>query len=56
MSPATLGWLLGALGVLIFAMTIPMTRLASGSLAAPQLPAALVAMATVPIKPLLPPP
>ncbi len=44
LSPATLGWLLGALGVLIFAMTIPMTRLASGSLAAPQLPAAFVAI------------
>ena len=32
------GWLLGALGVLIFAMTLPMTRLAVGSLEAPQWP------------------
>lgn len=38
------GWLLGLLGVLIFALTIPMTRLASGSLAAPQLPAVFVAI------------
>jgi drug/metabolite transporter (DMT)-like permease len=44
LSPATRGWLLGALGVLVFAMTIPMTRLASGSLAEPQLPAAFVAI------------
>ena len=43
-SPATRGWLLGGLGVLIFALTIPMTRLASGSLAAPQLPAVFVAI------------
>ena len=41
---ATQGWLLGALGVLIFALTIPMTRLASGSLAQPQLSAVFVAM------------
>ena len=40
----TLGWWLGALGVLLFAMTIPMTRLASGSLAEPQLPAVFVAI------------
>ena len=44
LSPQTLGWLLGALGVAIFALTIPMTRLASGSLAAPQLPAVFVAI------------
>ena len=44
LSPATLGWLLGALGVAVFALTIPMTRLASGSLAAPQLPAVFVAI------------
>ena len=44
LSPALQGWLLGLLGVLIFALTIPMTRLASGSLDAPQLPAAFVAM------------
>ena len=31
------GWLLGLLGVALFALTIPMTRLASGSAAAPQL-------------------
>ena len=43
-SPQTLGWLLGALGVAVFALTIPMTRLASGSLAAPQLPAVFVAI------------
>ena len=44
LSPQALGWWLGALGVLIFAMTIPMTRLASGPLAAPQLPAVFVAI------------
>ena len=44
LSAAAQGWLLGGLGVLIFALTIPMTRLASGSLAAPQLPAEFVAI------------
>ena len=44
LSPATLGWLLGALGVLVFGLTIPMTRLASGTLEAPQLPAVFVAI------------
>lgn len=44
LSPLARGWLLGGLGVLVFALTIPMTRLASGSLAAPQLPAAFVAI------------
>ena len=44
LAPATLGWLLGALGVAVFALTIPMTRLASGTLAAPQLPAVFVAI------------
>ena len=44
LSPQALGWLLGALGVAIFALTIPMTRLASGSLAEPQLPAVFVAI------------
>lgn len=44
LSPATRGWLLGALGVGIFALSIPMTRLASGSAADPQLPAAFVAI------------
>ena len=38
------GWLLGVLGAVIFALTIPMTRLASGSLAEPQLPAVFVAI------------
>ena len=44
LSASTQGGLLGCLGVLIFALTIPMTRLASGSLAAPQLPAEFVAI------------
>jgi drug/metabolite transporter (DMT)-like permease len=44
LSPATQGWLLGALGVTIFALSIPMTRLASGSAAEPQLPAVFVAI------------
>jgi drug/metabolite transporter (DMT)-like permease len=44
LSPQTLGWMLGGVGALIFALTIPMTRLASGSLAAPQLPAVFVAI------------
>ena len=44
LSPATRGWLLGLLGVAVFALTIPMTRLASGSLAAPHLPAVFVAI------------
>lgn len=39
-----LGFALGALGVLIFALSIPMTRLASGSAGDPQLPAAFVAI------------
>ena len=34
---ATRGWLLGGLGVAIFAMTLPMTRLAVGDASAPQL-------------------
>jgi len=36
------GWLLGALGVTIFAMTLPMTRLAVGDASDPQLPPAFV--------------
>ena len=36
------GYLLGALGVVIFAMTLPMTRLAVGDAADPQLPPAFV--------------
>jgi drug/metabolite transporter (DMT)-like permease len=36
------GWLLGALGVVIFAMTLPMTRLAVGDAASPQLAPAFV--------------
>ena len=38
----TRGLLLGALGVAIFAMTLPMTRLAVGDVSAPQLPPAFV--------------
>jgi len=38
------GLWLGALGMLIFAFTIPMTRLAGGSSAAPQLPPVFVAI------------
>ncbi len=41
-SDATRGLLLGALGVVIFAMTTPMTRLAVGDVSAPQLPPAFV--------------
>ena len=36
------GFMLGALGVVIFAMTLPMTRLAVGDTSAPQLPPAFV--------------
>lgn len=42
-SDATRGLLLGAAGVLMFALSIPMTRLAGGSTAAPQLDPAFVA-------------
>ena len=41
-SDATRGFALGALGVVIFAMTLPMTRLAVGDASAPQLPPAFV--------------
>ena len=41
-SDATRGLLFGALGVLIFAATLPMTRLAVGDDSAPQLPPAFV--------------
>lgn len=44
LSPQAMGWWLGAVGVFVFALTIPMTRLASGSLAAPQLSAVFVAI------------
>lgn len=44
LSPAAQGLALGALGVCIFALSIPMTRLASGSAADPQLPAMFVAL------------
>jgi drug/metabolite transporter (DMT)-like permease len=37
-----LGWWLGLLGVAIFALTLPMTRLAVGDAAAPQLPPSFV--------------
>ena len=36
------GFVLGALGVVIFAMTLPMTRLAVGDVASPQLPPAFL--------------
>jgi drug/metabolite transporter (DMT)-like permease len=42
-SDSTRGLLLGAAGVLMFALSIPMTRLAGGSAAAPQLDPAFVA-------------
>ncbi len=42
MNDARRGFLLGALGVVIFAMTLPMTRLAVGDASAPQLPPAFV--------------
>ena len=41
-SDSTRGLLLGILGVVIFAMTTPMTRLAVGDVSAPQLPPAFV--------------
>lgn len=44
LSNETRGWWLGLLGVAVFALTIPMTRLASGSIEAPQLPAVFVAI------------
>lgn len=37
------GWALGVLGVLVFALSIPMTRLATGSQQAPQLPPLFIA-------------
>ncbi len=42
MSASGKGFAYGALGVLIFAMTLPMTRLAVGDVSAPQLPPAFV--------------
>ncbi|WP_425257194.1 DMT family transporter [Rubrivivax sp. RP6-9] len=42
MDDARKGFLLGALGVVIFAMTLPMTRLAVGDAGAPQLPPGFV--------------
>jgi len=42
MDDSTRGYALGFLGVVIFAMTLPMTRLAVGDAAAPQLPPAFV--------------
>lgn len=44
LSDASRGWLLGLLGVAIFALSIPMTRLAGGSAQTPQLPAEFVAL------------
>src|SRR3989442_11080934 len=43
-SSSSRGLALGVLGVFIFALSIPMTRLASGSAADPQLPAVFVAI------------
>lgn len=42
MTDATRGFALGVLGVVIFAMTLPMTRLAVGDVSDPQLPPAFV--------------
>ncbi|MFO1266198.1 MAG: hypothetical protein U1F67_04945 [Rubrivivax sp.] len=42
MHVASRGFAWGALGVLIFALTMPMTRLAVGGATAPQLPPAFV--------------
>jgi drug/metabolite transporter (DMT)-like permease len=42
MTPLTRGYALGLLGVVIFALTLPMTRLAVGDAAAPQLPPGFV--------------
>ncbi|MCU0814450.1 MAG: DMT family transporter [Burkholderiaceae bacterium] len=42
MNDATRGLALGGVGVVIFALTLPMTRLAVGDVAAPQLPPAFV--------------
>ena len=44
MTQADKGWWLGLLGVVIFAFTLPMTRMAVGSVEAPQLSGAFVAM------------
>ena len=45
MTDSQKGFALGALGVVIFAMTLPMTRLAVGDASAPQLPPAFVTAA-----------
>ena len=42
MTEARRGFALGVLGVVIFAMTLPMTRLAVGDASDPQLPPAFV--------------
>ncbi len=52
-SPETRGLLWGLLGVAIFALTLPMTRLAVGTPEAPQLPGAFVAIARAAIAGLL---
>lgn len=44
MAATTWGLALGLLGVVIFSLTLPMTRLATGSEAAPQLPGLFIAM------------
>ena len=43
-TPSTWGLGLGLLGVVIFSLTLPMTRLATGSVADPQLPGLFIAM------------
>lgn len=52
-SPETRGLLWGLLGVAIFALTLPMTRLAVGTPESPQLPGAFVAIARAAIAGLL---
>jgi drug/metabolite transporter (DMT)-like permease len=53
MSTTNRGLLLGLLGVLLFALTTPMTRLAGGSVEAPQLPPDFVAVGRAAIAGLL---
>ena len=43
-SPLARGYALGLLGVVLFALTIPMTRLAGGTALAPELPPSFVAL------------
>ena len=48
MTDSQRGMALGALGVVIFAMTLPMTRLAVGDVSAPQLAPAFVMVGRMP--------